>query len=97
MKILITAATSADSHKLKKQFDGHVVQMGDYHELPAFMNVVKLPDPKVDTYAHEMLTLCLDIGAEQVYLMEEAEADALLPSGQLFTEYNIELIDGRNL
>ena len=94
MKILITSATSAQAHKLKNSLKNDEVIMGDYNELPAFMGMLKLPNPASDTYAHEMLTFCLDNNIDTAYLLNKQEADVLLLSGQLFKEYNINIING---
>jgi hypothetical protein len=37
MNILITAANSAEAHKLKNQLKADNIILGDYQELPAFM------------------------------------------------------------
>jgi len=76
VNILITAANSAEAQRLKNKLKGDNVILGDYFELPAFMlnaNLVKLPNPKSTAYAHEMLTLCLDMQIEDVYLLREEE------------------------
>jgi len=92
MKILITSATSAEAHKLKNQFKGDIVVLGDYTELPAFMQLIKLPNPASMSYAHEMLTLCLDNGIEKVYALQDEEYEGLVKAEQLFNEYGIELV-----
>jgi hypothetical protein len=94
VKILITSATSAQAHKLKNSLNNDEVVMGDYNELPAFMGMLKLPNPASDTYAHEMLTLCLDNNIDTAYLLNQQEAQVLLLSEQLFKEYNINIING---
>ncbi|TWR31411.1 hypothetical protein FPZ43_02735 [Mucilaginibacter pallidiroseus] len=96
MKVLITAATSAAAHKLKNSLGNAEILLGDFADLPAFMrnNIIKLPDPASDTYAHQMLTLSLDNEIERLYAMLPAEAGTLLKSQQLFSEYNIEIVDG---
>ncbi|MBB5394663.1 hypothetical protein [Mucilaginibacter sp. AK015] len=94
MKILVTSATSAAAHKLKGSLPNDEVVLGDFNELPAFMQMLKLPNPATDTYAHEMLTLCLDNGFDAVYLLNPQEAAVLLLSEQLFKEYNIDIING---
>ena len=91
MNVLITAATSAEAHRLKKQLVGHSVILGDYQEMPAFMQIVKLPNPASASYAHEMLTLCLDKGIEVVYALEDDEYNNLRTAEQLFTEFEIVL------
>ena len=98
MKTLVTAATSASAHQLKSKLNSADVILGDYLDLPAFMlksgGMIKLPSPEVDTYAHQMLTLCLDNDIDTVYLLTQQEADILLLSQQLFKEYNISIING---
>ena len=91
MNILITAATSAEAHKLKNQFANDTIILGDYTDLPAFMKIIKLPNPASMSYAHEMLTLCLDKGIERVYVLGEEEYKLLQEAGQLFGEYGIEI------
>jgi hypothetical protein len=98
LKVLITSATLAIAHKLKNKLNSEAVLLGDYADLPAFMlkNIIKLPNPTTDTYTHEMLKICLDNDIEALYPLTNAEMDVLLISEQLFKEYNINIIDGRN-
>ncbi|RYU92472.1 hypothetical protein EWM62_03280 [Mucilaginibacter terrigena] len=96
MKVLITSAASAGAHKLKAALNNDEVVLGDYNDLPAFMGMLKLPNPAADTYAHQMLTLCLDNSFDTVYLLNSQEAEVLLLSEQLFKEYNINIINGSN-
>ncbi|MBD1392024.1 hypothetical protein [Mucilaginibacter glaciei] len=98
MKILITSATAAEAHKLKGKLINNEVLLGDHADLPAFMrsNIIKLPNPATDTYAHEMLTLSLDMEIEALYLLQGQELEILLRSEVLFNEYHINIIDGRN-
>jgi hypothetical protein len=93
MNVLITAATSAEAHRLKNQLAGDTVILGDYQEMPAFMQIVKLPNPASLSYAHEMLTLCLDKEIGMVYALGKEELNNLLEAEQLFTEFGIEIID----
>ena len=100
MKILITAANSAPAYKLKNKLNGDDVIMGDHLELPAFMlkpgQLIRLPDPQSSSYTHEMLTLCLDLGVEAVYLFRAPEIALLQQAGVLFNEYNITILAGDN-
>jgi len=93
MTILITGATSAKAYRLKKQFETDNLLLGDYLELPPSMvnsgKLIQLPSPLKSSYAHEMLTLCLDKGIEQVIVLNGNEMEALKPVEQLFAEYNI--------
>lgn len=96
MNILITAANSAPAYKLKNQLSGDDIVMGDHLDLPDFMlkpgKLIRLPDPGSASYTHEMLTLCLDLGIEAVYLFREPETVLLLQSETLFNEYNIKIL-----
>ena len=89
MNVLITAATSAEAHKLKNQLAADTVILGDYQEMPAFMQIVKLPHPASSSYAHEMLTLCLDREIGAVYALKDEEYNNLRTAEQLFTEFEI--------
>lgn len=97
MKVLITAGTSAKAFKIKGSLIGKDILLGDYNEIPAFTNIIKLPNPAGDTFAHEMLTLSLDNSVESIYLLDDREWQVLQISKQLFSEYNIELINGSKL
>ena len=94
MKILITAATTAGAHKLKNSLINDEVLLGDHQEMPAFMGMIRLPNPASDTYTHEMLTLCLDNSIDTLYLLNPQEANVLILSEQLFKEYNINIVNG---
>ena len=99
MNILITAANSAEAHRLKNQLNTENIILGDYLELPAFMlksaNMIRLANPASLSYAHEMLTLCLDKEINRVYALRDEELSNLLKAEQLFNEYGIVLVDGR--
>jgi len=60
------------------------------------MGMIKLPNPASASYSHEMLTLCLDKEIESAYILTGEEITLLNESIQLFKEYNIDIIDGRN-
>jgi hypothetical protein len=93
---LITAASSAEAHKLKNKLNLTDVILGDYLELPAFMlasgNIIKLPNPDSIAYAHEMLTLCLDKNINAVYPLRDKEKGILKEAEQLLEEYGIKVI-----
>ena len=93
MNVLITAATSAEAHRLKNLLADDTVILGDYLELPAFMlkssDMIRLPNPTSSSYAHEMLTLCLDKSIGMVYALRDEEYSNLRTAGQLFTEFEI--------
>ena len=100
MYTLITAATSAQAYKLKNSLNSENVILGDYMELPALMlknsNMIKLPNPASASYAHEMLTLCLDKQINTVYPLNDSEIILLIEAGQLFSEYGIKIIKQTN-
>lgn len=95
MNILITAATSAEAQKLKNKLAPAPVILGDYHELPEFMKMIRLPNPTSVSYVHEMLTLCLDKQIDTIYALRDDEAFLLRQAEQLFTEYGITVVDGQ--
>jgi hypothetical protein len=95
MSILITSALSAEAHRLKSKLDPANVILGDYNDIPAFMlaqgKMINLPNPQSFSYTHEMLALCLDNAIDTIYVLDNKEADLLMESKVLFTEYNIEI------
>ncbi len=95
MKVLITSANSAAAHQLKNKLGTNTIILGDYLELPEFMvkngSMVRLPDPKSGSYAHQILTLCLDNAIEAIYPLRKEEAMLLMESEQLYKEYNIQI------
>jgi len=96
LRVLITAANSAEAYRLKNKLSRDEVILGDYLELPAFMlrsaNMVQLPHPDSTAYAHQMLTLCLDKQIDKLYAIREEEAVLLNEAKQLFSEYGIEIV-----
>ncbi|MBS7562885.1 hypothetical protein KHS38_00590 [Mucilaginibacter sp. Bleaf8] len=96
MNILITAASSAKAHQLKRELNSTEILLGDYLDLPDVMlksgRMLKLPSPQADTYPHQMLAFCLDNHIDTVYLLNATEAVQLQPAEQLFDEYGIKLI-----
>jgi hypothetical protein len=96
MNILVTAAITAEAHRLKTKLNTEPILLGDYFELPAFMissgKMIRLPNPDSVAYTHEMLTLCLDNHVQSIYVLREEEAKLLLEAKQLFKEYNIDIV-----
>jgi hypothetical protein len=93
---LITGASTAKAHQIKKDLTNQPVLLGDYADLPEVMiksgRMLKLPNPQAETYPHQMLAFCLDNHVNTVYLLNTAEADQLKPAELLFDEYGIKLI-----
>ena len=96
MSILITAATSAQAHRLKSELKDEQVLLGDHFEMPQFMlasgMMIRLPNPASFSYTHEMLALCLDKQINIIYILRENEIKLLTEAEQLFKEYGISLI-----
>jgi hypothetical protein len=93
VKVLITSALSSEAHRLKSKLNATTVILGDYNDVPVFMlaqgKLIKLPNPQSFSYTHEMLALCLDNAIDTVYVLDNKEAELLMESKQLFTEYSI--------
>ena len=99
MNTLITAANSAKAQQLKLKLNKANIILGDYEDLPAFMlstNLIKLPNPSSSSYAHEMLTLCLDKGVTVLYPLRDEELTVLKQAELLFDEYGIRIMKQPN-
>jgi hypothetical protein len=99
MNTLITAANSAKAQQLKIKLNTADVILGDYEDLPAFMlspNLIKLPNPSSSSYAHEMLTLCLDKNITVLYPLRDEELTLLKQGELLFNEYGIKIMKQAN-
>ncbi|RYY34081.1 MAG: hypothetical protein EOP46_14545 [Sphingobacteriaceae bacterium] len=92
---LVTAATSPRAHRIKNNLDTDNVLLGDYLDMPDFMvqsgKMIRLPNPSSASYAHQMLTLCLDSDINVVYPLNKDEALLLNEAILLFDEYGIEI------
>ncbi len=94
MSILITAATSAQAYKLKATINtDEKVILGDYLDLPELMlkngTMIKTPSPQNVSFAHLMLTLCMDNQITQIYSLRHAELILLIEAKTLFAEFDI--------
>jgi hypothetical protein len=94
VSILITAANSAHAYQLKSLL-GVDALLGDYLDIPDLMvrsgKMIKTPNPGGVSFAHQMLTLCLDKGVTTIYPLRRAECLPLAEARQLFTEFGISL------
>ena len=54
--------------------------------------MIKTPHPESASFAHEMLTLCLDLGVQQLIPLRRAELLPLEEARLLFLEFDINLI-----
>ena len=97
MKILITGATSALAHKLKRLSDrGETFIYADQIDLPEFMKkenqFVRIAAGDSPAFAHELLRLSLDLQIDYIYPLRRSEVAALAESRQLFEEYSIKVV-----
>ena len=93
MNILITAAVTAQAYQLKRILEySDTVFLGDSVDLPNLggdTRFVKIPVSDSSSFAHLLLTLCLDLQIEKVYPLRKNELIALAEARQLFDEYGI--------
>lgn len=93
---LITVATSSSAHKIKNGLNSDTVILGDYMDMPDFLlkagKMIRLPNPASASYAHQMLTLCLDNDITAIYALQPEEAALLHEAVQLFNEFNIQIL-----
>lgn len=97
MKILITAAASAQAYQLER-FLGKTEDavFADSQELPKIMlkgrKFIKISAGDSFSFSHELLTACLDLQITTIYPLRKNEILALAEARQLFDEYNIKVI-----
>ncbi|MGV3510243.1 MAG: hypothetical protein ACO1N7_13200 [Sphingobacteriaceae bacterium] len=97
MNILITAAATAQAYQLQRLLGNtDIVFLGDFVELPQVMlkdkKLIKIPAGDSSSFAHLLLTICLDQQIEKVYPLRKAEILALSEARQLFDEYGIKIM-----
>lgn len=97
MKILITAAATAQAYQLERTLEeGQEVCFADSAELPDFMfqnkKFIRIPKGDAPSFAHELLTVCLDHDITRVFPLRSEEVIALSESKVLFSEYGIEVV-----
>ena len=97
MKILITAAVTAQAYKLRSLLSSETTlifaDQGDVPVLPGREHLfLTIPSADSTSFAHEMLTLCLDHQIDYVYPLRRAEVIALAEAKQLFEEYGIKVV-----
>lgn len=107
MKILITAAVTAQAYKLKNLLDKEATFIfADQGDVPAFVAketlFLNIPAGDSASFAHELLSLCLDHQIDYVFPLRRNEIDALAEARQLFAEYEIKVVvpakpDGKNV
>ncbi|HYK77233.1 MAG TPA: hypothetical protein VEV16_09670 [Daejeonella sp.] len=96
MSILITAASHAEAYKIEKLLNAPEVILADYQDLPGFTipgkKFISIPAGNSPSYAHIILSICLDYGINTVYPLYQAELKPLAESKKLFAEYGISII-----
>lgn len=95
MNILISAAATAYAYQLERMIHGaEKVFFADSADLPQFMlkdrKFIRIPAGSSSSFAHELLTACLDHNIEKVFVLRRAEIKALAEAKVLFAEFGIE-------
>lgn len=97
MSVLITAANSAQAYRLKGIL--HIdepVLLGDFRPIPDLMlkngTILKTPDPQSPSFAHQMLSLCLDKGINMLFPLRKEELLPLAEARVLFIEFDVQII-----
>jgi hypothetical protein len=94
--ILITGASDSKAYRLQQYISSDFIVFADHFDLPqlpsASRKFIKTPMGDAPTYAHELLSICLDLGVSKVYPLHKAEVFALAEAAILFAEYGIALI-----
>lgn len=85
-KILITAANSAKAYQLAHFLNKEEIIFADSKNQDFLV-----PDENRSSYAHELLSLCLDNQIQEVYPLKTKEIKALAEAKVLFKEYDIEV------
>lgn len=97
MNILITAASAAQAYQLQRLLGStDIFFLADFVELPQVMlkdkKFIKIPAGDSSSFAHLLLTICLDQQIAKVYPLRKAEIVALSEARQLFDEYGIKIM-----
>jgi hypothetical protein len=97
LNILITAASTAQAHKLSRFVDAREkVFLGDSEDLPGISLgnklFTKIPPSNSASFSHLLLAICLDLNINQVFPLKKAEVLALAEARQLFDEYGIKVM-----
>lgn len=97
MNILITAASTAQAHKLSRFLNTEKnIFLGDSVDLPVIgfegITFVKIPPATSASFSHLLLAKCLDLKIEAIYPLKKAEVLALAEARLLFDEYGIKVM-----
>lgn len=85
-KILITGANSSKAYQLAHFINNKEIIFAD----SVFQNFL-IPDENRSSYAHELLSLCLNNNIEEIFPLRIKELKALAEAKVLFKEYDIEI------
>lgn len=85
MKTLFTTANSLNHFKLSQVFSASELVFGDDYQN-------KFPSEKSISFAHELLSFCLDQEIKKVYALREGELNPLSEAKVLFAEFGIEIV-----
>ncbi|HXI00291.1 MAG TPA: hypothetical protein VNI52_08470 [Sphingobacteriaceae bacterium] len=96
MPVLITGAAAAGAHRLQRTLGIPEVIFADQEDLPkALFNqtrFIQIPNGGSATFAHQLLTLCLDHSINMVFPLRRGELKPLSESKKLFEEYGIQIV-----
>lgn len=96
MPVLITGAAAAAAHRLSRILGDSQVIFADQQDLPGALfsktKFIQIPSGGSPSFAHQLLTLCLDHAIDVVFPLRREELKPLAESKRLFEEYNIDLI-----
>ncbi|WP_036691877.1 hypothetical protein [Pedobacter glucosidilyticus] len=85
-KVLITAASNANAYQLAYHLPHHEILFADTEG-----QKIIIPDGNKSSFAHELLSLCLDLDITLVFPLKLSEQKALAEAKVLFEEYGISL------
>jgi hypothetical protein len=84
LKTLFTTSSTINNHQLLKLFDQDEIVFGEL-----FQN--KFPSEKSISFAHELLSFCLDLNIQKVYATRAGELLPLSEAKVLFAEFGIDI------
>lgn len=95
--ILITAGADAAAYRIKRLLgQGDEVYLGDHIPLPqgggASVKLIAIPKGDGASFAHQMLSICLDLNISQVYPLRRNELEPLAEAQLLFAEFGITVV-----
>lgn len=85
MKTLFTTSISLNHFKLSQVFSASELVFGDDYQN-------KFPSEKSISFAHELLSFCLDQEIQKIYALKEGELNPLSEAKVLFAEFGIDIV-----